>query len=186
MANIPLLHPAFPWQRPRSAQLELWHGCLENHRQDIERGIDLTRCQLNADFGQGFYLTTVRGQAEHWAWKRFVDAARTGPTPVVLKFELDRDEIAGLEGLQFVRADFFAVDYWAFVQHCRQNGSGNPADHARSNGQWYDIVGGPVSAFWPQRVAMPDSDQFSFHTPEAVSLLDRAIRNGRYQHFSIP
>ncbi len=50
-------------------------------------------------------------------------------------------------------------------------------NHKRGpNGRgWYDVVSGPVAAFWDQRVAMQDSDQFSFHTRAAVAVLRDSI-----------
>jgi hypothetical protein len=34
-------------------------------------------------------------------------------------------------------------------------------DHKRPPKGWYQLVSGPVAAFWKQRVAMVEADQFS-------------------------
>jgi hypothetical protein len=43
---------------------------------------------------------------------------------------------------------------------------------------WYDIVSGPVAAFWKQRSPMADSDQVSFHTQGACKLLTDLMKLG--------
>ncbi len=49
---------------------------------------------------------------------------------------------------------------------------------SESGGEWYDIVCGPVAAFWDQRSAMNDADQISFHTITAAKLLTDLIKSG--------
>ena len=39
---------------------------------------------------------------------------------------------------------------------------------------YYDVVYGPVSAFWQQRLAIQDVDQVSFHTERSITLLNRS------------
>jgi hypothetical protein len=79
----------------------------------------------------------------------------------VIKFEVDRTQLAQLQTLTFVVDN---PDYWDFVQHCR-HGMGLH----RSTGN-YDVVYGPVS-LWPQTLVIKDCDQISFHTDLAVAVL---------------
>jgi hypothetical protein len=74
-----------------------------------------------------------------------------------------------------VRGDFDAEHYWSLVHHCRLGA----ADHARPVSGWYDVVYGPVAAFWNQRMAIGDADQISFHTAAAETLLNNAGNAGR-------
>jgi len=133
-------------------------------------GINLASSRPLADFGRGFYTTTYLDQAKNWANNR----CRNLRNPVVgifqlprrvlatvIRFEVDRDLLARLQTLSFVRE---GPDYWDLVQHCRQ-GRG---DH-RSTGN-YDVVFGPVS-LWPQTLVIKDCDQISFHTPLGLAIL---------------
>ncbi|HQU46008.1 MAG TPA: hypothetical protein PK867_24560, partial [Pirellulales bacterium] len=43
---------------------------------------------------------------------------------------------------------------------------------------WYDVVSGPVAAFWDQRVAMLGADQIGFHTMDAVTVLNSLVFAG--------
>lgn len=192
----PLLNAAPPWQPPLSEYLVLWHGCTAFDKNNIERpgGIDLKYCAVNTDFGRGFYTTTLERQARHWAWDRFFDwqrkyPSKTGNQPVVLRFRVPRYGSSGLDrllSLAFVRGAYGNEDYWSLVQHCRQSIPGDPAkgikevmhDHRRPPGGWYQFVCGPVAAFWEQRVAMDDSDQFSFHA-DGIDVLNELIKRGR-------
>ena len=64
------------------------------------------------DFGRGFYTTTVIQQARAWAWQRCFDhnadlAPGASPaTPEVVVFRVDREALAKLDFLVFVRGDF--------------------------------------------------------------------------------
>jgi hypothetical protein len=164
---------------------------IQNH------GIDLTRCRVDTDFGRGFYTTTVEYQARQWAWNRYYDpAVKRLPMnqPVVLTFRVDRHRLAKLSFISFVLADPYKDDYWSLVQHCRQSTPGSINDHRGPEHEpdgthWYDVACGPVAAFWRQKFAMQDADQFSFHTTRAVGLLNRLIKSGNnaeYSAYSLP
>jgi hypothetical protein len=92
----------------------------------------------------------------------------------VVGVDVDRDQLARLDHLAFVRGEPEAEDYWSFVIHCR---SGAP-DHGRAAhpSRFYDVVIGPVSAFWQQRLAIAGSDQISFHTDAAERVLNSSER----------
>jgi hypothetical protein len=207
----PIHNAAPPWQAPRSEYITLWHGCTERDKDSIEKnGIDLAYCALNTDFGRGFYTTTLERQAEHWAVGRLRDWQKKFPglpnRAVKMRFRMRRfapaksksTKIAvherGMDkfsALAFVVGDFHYEDYWSLVQHCRQSVPGAMRDHCRPPGHpgggWYDLVSGPVAAFWDQRVAMDDSDQFSFHTKAGIDVLNALIHeglNGNPDHYS--
>jgi hypothetical protein len=130
----------------------------------------LARCGLYTDFGQGFYLTTSLHQARQWANKRAttVNSAVKPPSPptvaTVLQFQLNRDWLARLDGLSFVRD---TNDFWDLVEDCR----GRFPPHQRTgSASEYDVVYGPVS-LWLQKLIIHDCDQISFHTPNTVNAL---------------
>lgn len=190
-----ILNPAPPWQPAGSEYVLLWHGCTASDKSNIEKGISLTACAVDTDFGRGFYTTTLERQARQWAWKRFYDWQKahpraTGNQPVVLRFRVRRfaatkKKIVAFErgldellSLAFVIGDYVYEDFWSLVQHCRQSTPALVNDHRHGRGGWYDLVSGPVAAFWDQRVAMDDADQFSFHTSSGIDILNALIREG--------
>jgi len=201
--TVPLLNAAPAWKPDLSDHLILWHGCTAVHKNNIEaKGIDLTLCEVNTDFGRGFYTTTLEQQARQWAWDRFYDwqarnRTRTGNQPLLLRFRVRRytlkprrnpldDGLDKLLSLQFVRGEYAHEDYWSLVQHCRTSVPADPKtgqpeivhDHQRAPTGWYQMVSGPVAAFWKQRVAMNNADQFSFHQG-GTKLLDVLIHKGK-------
>ena len=126
----------------------------------------------NVDCRIWVYTTTLERQAQSWAYQA---AERiTGETAAVIRIEVDRDELAGLHALAFVRGDFDAEDYWSFVVHCRSGAR----DHRRAGhpGGLYDLVIGPVASFWRQRTTIAGSDQISFHTVAAETVLNSSPR----------
>ncbi len=134
-----------------------------------------SRGRTHTDFGPGFYTTTILRQAQMWAAQ--LAATRLGTTAAVVQFVISREDLAGLDALAFVRSDFHADDFWSLVHHCRQGGS----DHRRvptapHYSNRYDVVYGPVAAFWNQRMAIVDADQVSFHTLRAEAVLNRSSR----------
>ena len=183
----------------RSDFLFLWHGCTVFDKNAIETsGIDLKYCAVNTDFGRGFCTTTLERQARHWAWDRFYKWQKDHPTttgnqPVTLRFRVRRyslvnpandleQGLGSLESLAFVRGHYDNEDFWSLVQHCRQSVPEDKRrgivevvhDHKKQPGGWYELVSGPVAAFWQQRIAMVDCDQFSFHA-DGVRLLNALI-----------
>jgi hypothetical protein len=198
----PIRRRAPAWRPDRSDYLILWHGCTAFDKDDIEvNGIDLAKCRVDTDFGRGFYLTTRERQARDLAWTRYYDwradpanAGQGGNQPALLRFRVRRYTAAGRagpldDGLDQLRSLCFVLDdedFWSFVHHCRQSVPANPArgkaavvhDHKRPPGGWYDVVIGPVAARWQQRRPLPGADQVSFHTPEAIAILDALIVSG--------
>jgi hypothetical protein len=160
-----MLNPPAAWT---NQPLVVYHGTTHVHAEEILRsGVRIGGGRPGRDFGQGFYTTTVREQAEHWAWQRSGNAQEAKPS--VLEITLDRDAVGALETLAFVRGEREAEDFWSLVAHCRSGAT----DHARRGvGGSYDVVIGPVAAFWQQRVSMLGADQISFHTERAQRLLN--------------
>ncbi|MCM1071571.1 MAG: DUF3990 domain-containing protein [[Clostridium] fimetarium] len=96
--------------------------------------IDLAQGKKFKDFGQGFYTTHLKEQAEYWS-RRVAD--RFGGTPNVTKFEFDLDAAisAGLNVKIFDQPD----KEWAlFVMANRRQGD---VEFHHD----YDIVIGPVA-----------------------------------------
>ena len=190
MADLDLLYPAPPWRSPRSEFIQLWHGCMEADRPRIEKGIDLNKCRPSTDFGRGFYMTTLESQSQYWSWLRRETLHRRD-RPIVLRFRIPRSTMGSLVSLSFVRADYDSEDFWSLVQHCRRSKKGRVAtvnNHAGPHEGWYDVVSGPVSAMWRQRVAMQGADQISFHTQAAIDLLNEAMSSNdrsRYDWFNV-
>lgn len=183
--TIKLLNPAPTWTKNRSGFITLWHGCTANDAAKIKTGISLTAGSIYTDFGQGFYVTTLERQARQWAWNRYYGlppAQQTGG-PVILRFRVSRAALGKLQSLHFVLGDYNSEDYWSLVQHCR-NGKTHHPDHPDPKKIfWYEMVSGPVAAFWQQRVAMVDADQVSFHTAAGINLLDTLIKSGNPTDF---
>jgi len=152
--------------------IRLYHGTLTMHQAAISAGVNPSLGSPRTDFGIGFYTTTSLVQAKSWAWQLAAASSIGGVGPVgacVMAFEADRNALARLETLAFARGDREADDFWSFVFHCRNGGLTH--GRAKSPGSFYDVVYGPVTAFWSQRVVMLDSDQISFHTPAAAACL---------------
>ena len=93
----------------------------------IERP-DTLHSRDNLDFGRGFYVTTIRAQAESYA-QRFV---RRGQRAFVNEYELDEAALAGLSVLRFGSYDGGWLD---FVMSCR----------AGSDDTAWDVVSGGIA-----------------------------------------
>jgi hypothetical protein len=147
--------------------LTLYHGTTRSNIPSILTGFVPARGRPYTDFGQGFYTTTVERQARSWAWQ--LSQRTLGDQPAIIRFDVNRDNLAVLECLSFVRGTRSADDFWSLVIHCRTGASA----HGRTRNQgWYDVVIGPVAAAWRRRRIIQDTDQVSFHTALAAAVLD--------------
>jgi hypothetical protein len=155
--------------------MKLFHGS----NQDFDR-VDLSKSRDRRDFGRGFYMTTMREQAENWGKNMF---ARYGGSGVfVYEFELslsDNLKVKHFEGL--------TEEWLEMVKGNRINGG---IQHD------YDIVQGPVAndntmrtialyvaGVYTAEMALQQlrffkaNDQVSIHTPEALSCLSLIRKN---------
>src|SRR5437867_2354534 len=159
MAVIP------PWTNP---VVELFHGTLDIHVPAILAGVHVAAGPAHRDFGRGFYTTTLFTQARALALRR---ARGVTGAAAVIRFRLDRNALADLESLWFVRGDPGATDYWELVRHCRVSGGNH--NRGLGHGNWYDVVVGPVAASWGRQPSViAGYDQVSFHSARAAQLLD--------------
>ena len=177
MVKIPPFLTAPAWA---NNDVDVYHGTLDLYATSIRRSINPSLGNPRTDFGLGFYTTTILRQARAWAWQMAIDYNALTPVPprlanpVVVRFRVPRDELASLEWLVFARGDSGHSDYWSFVQYCRSGGHAHGRRTPPNMSPWYDGVAGPVAAFWRTRLAISNSDQFSFHTPKAAAILDRS------------
>lgn len=151
--------------------MRIFHGSVvEVHNPSLRYGRD------NTDFGKGFYTTTNKEQAEHWAKIR-KERAKANKA-VVSVYEID-DTI--LTDPILNKRLFNGVDeaWLEFVVNCR-----------KAQPHTYDIVFGPVAndnvfatvnlyengvldapAAIAQLRAYKTYDQLSFHTPRVIQAL---------------
>jgi hypothetical protein len=147
--------------------LQLYHGTLLTHANAIlsSQGVDVSRSRPDCDFGRGFYCTTRRDQAERWARRK---TKLKGGIAAVLEFVVSRDSIAELSVLTFVLGKRRDADFWSLAHFCHNGG----IPHGRTGAQpAYDVVFGPLLDY-KVRQPIEDTDQVSFHTPEAQDLLN--------------
>ncbi|MBI3025159.1 MAG: DUF3990 domain-containing protein [Candidatus Tectomicrobia bacterium] len=169
MAIIPPGHHPKLWT---NQQIILYHATTNENTHSILRRIQITRGRSGTDFGRGFYTTTLERQARSWAATL---SLRRGTAPAVIRFDVDREELANLECLFFVRGNPDADDFWSLIWYSRKGGVGHKRGRGRSK-SYYDVVVGPVAERWDLRVAFPDYDQVGFHSDEAAELLNRGKR----------
>lgn len=141
--------------------------------------IDLSRCKPYKDFGQGFYLTEIKEQAEQMARRT---SAIYGGEPVVTEFEFDETALNVLSVKTFEEPS----EEWAlFVMANRSRNHLQPT-------HGFDIVIGPVADdtiatlfrnFDDGIIDLPMlvnglkykkvSSQYLFHSVEAIKYLCR-------------
>lgn len=93
--------------------IRLYHG------SSVEVSSPLAKAgRRSLDFGQGFYLTKIKEQAESWAK---VMASRKGRSisPIVSIFQFD-EQRAKAEGVRFKVFDAYDLEWLTFVVECRQ------------------------------------------------------------------
>jgi len=109
--------------------MNVYHGSYAEIRK-----IDLSKCEPNKDFGQGFYVTKIRRQAEIWA-ERMGNKYKT--EGIVTEFVFF--ENAFTNGVfKVLRFDKYDEQWLDFVTLNRRFDSPSPAHD-------YDIVEGPVA-----------------------------------------
>lgn len=143
---------------------------------EVVRQPDILHSYRALDFGKGFYVTSVRGQAERWARRK---ASLVGGRAIVNQYQMDDD----MTGLRVKRFPDDLAEWIDFVCNCRD---GKP-DY-----QDYDLIIGKVandkvfrvvdmyhSGIWDKERALkeirayPNYDQLAFITQRAIDKLLR-------------
>ena len=96
--------------------------------------IDLSRCEIGRDFGQGFYVTKIRSQAEFWAERKGLANKTEG---VVTEFDFNENAFRHFN-LNVLRFAGYNEDWLDFVVKNRNTALPQPTHD-------YDIVEGPVA-----------------------------------------
>lgn len=108
--------------------MKLYHGT----NVDFDM-IDLTKSNKYKDFGQGFYLTDIRSQAEELAAKK---SRLFGGYPVIQEYEFDESLLSGAE-LKVLKFDKPSTEWAEFIFKNRNRDNNFTHD--------YDIVIGPIA-----------------------------------------
>ena len=108
--------------------MKLYHGT--NIDFDI---IDLTKSNKYKDFGQGFYLTDIRSQAEELAAKK---SRLFGGYPVIQEYEFDNSVLESRD-LNVLVFDMPSTEWAEFIFKNRNRGNNFTHD--------FDIVIGPIA-----------------------------------------
>jgi len=96
--------------------------------------IDLSKCEIGKDFGQGFYVTKIKDQAEFWAERKGLYNKTEG---IVTEFEFNENafNFFNLKTLRFAGYDENWLD---FVAKNRDASLPQPTHD-------YDIIEGPIA-----------------------------------------
>ncbi len=148
--------------------------------------IDLSKCRPNKDFGKGFYLTTMKDQAENMA-RRTVRIY--GGSPCVTEYLFD-EQLLNKKNINVKKFLSLSEEWAMFVINNRNRGFQNVTSLECNSDNKYDIVYGPVAnddlaLLFRQLVSGLISveslvkemeyktltNQYSFHTPYAVQYL---------------
>ncbi len=154
------------------------------HGSNVEIAkIDLNRGRRGKDFGQGFYLSADRGQAQMMA-ERTVDREESG-TAILTMYEFDESVLLNPSDFNVKVFDNYSKEWAEFIMLNRSNKTHNQAHN-------YDIVYGPIaddkvglqiSRYQLQYIPMDElirqlsfihpTFQYFFGTESAIRLLKR-------------
>ncbi|MCL2327424.1 MAG: DUF3990 domain-containing protein [Bacteroidetes bacterium] len=129
--------------------------------------IDLSLCKTGKDFGQGFYVTKLREQAEAFAHKKGGKKAKDG---FVTEYDFDEFFFENGNEIKVLRFDDYNDEWLDFVVLNRKNKS-------RKQAHDYDIVEGPVA---DDRIA-EDVDKYLEGVISREFFLSELIRNPSHQ-----
>lgn len=164
--------------------MRLYHGS----NLDIKE-INLAMCRPYKDFGQGFYLTVIREQAEKMARRV---AMLYGGEAVLNQYDLDENTLTDRD-LKIKNFGVKTSEEWArFVKNNRNRKFTDVSSPESNIDNKYDIVIGPIAndamavLFRQYENGMIDFDtmlkgmeykettnQYSFHTDRAIQLLKK-------------
>lgn len=186
----------------------VYHGTITRHYESLSQGIDISKSNIKTDFGQGFYTTFSKEQAESFAETKAYDInsferqkAKAGGTPnfvnpLIIEYKVNKEKLKQLNGVFLDCKD----DKWAeFVYNNRIDNKLMKSDFHNKNGI-FDYVFGDVAdtKLFPaikkysrglidfkqfQQEINPykfaDYNQLSFHTEEALNcLIKKSARIG--------
>ena len=155
------------------------------HGSNVEVScIDLLKCTMYKDFGQGFYTTSIKKQACEWAIKVTRRFNSGSPTLSLYEFNDNQDD---LSSYIFSEPD----EKWAtFVINNRNRDFFYHSDILSNHDKKYDFVHGfvanddisaildtflmgilPMSEISRALMYKHLNDQYSFHTPKAIACL---------------
>jgi len=146
--------------------------------------IDLSKCGKYKDFGQGFYLTSIRQQAIDWAKKI---TRRFGTGKAILNiYEFDNN----LNGLNYIVFTEPNKEWATFIINNRNKEFTNHKDKLSNQDNKYDFVHGlvanddisailetfllgilPMTELSQALIYKDLNDQYSFHSFKAISHL---------------
>lgn len=149
---------------------------------------DTEHSKKNLDFGQGFYLTTFREQAERWASRK---SERENARAIINEFELS-DNLTDYKVLRFESADEKWLDF--VCSNRRGNDVGKPYDIIIgnvANDEVFKVVDLYFSGLWDKDRALQElrfyrqNDQICIKSQRAINGLltftssyERDARNG--------
>jgi len=147
-------------------------------------GIDLSKCGKYKDFGQGFYLTSIKQQAIDWA-KKITKRFRTGNATLNF-YEFDNN----LSDLNYMIFSEPNEEWAAFIINNRNKDFTNHNDRLSNHDNKYDFVHGlvanddisailetfllgilPMTELSNALIHKKLNDQYSFHSAKALSHL---------------
>lgn len=109
--------------------MRVYHG---SYTEIVE--IDLSKCEIGKDFGQGFYVTKIKEQAQFWAERKGLDNDTKG---YVTEFEFNENAFQHFK-LKTLRFTEYDENWLDFVTMNRDVTLQHPTHD-------YDIVEGPVA-----------------------------------------
>lgn len=148
----------------------VYHGSIESVKNP-----DVNHSYRSLDFGMGFYVTTIREQAERWARRK---ADIQGKNKAIISNYQMSDDVDGLRVKSF---DEDLIEWIDFVCRCRDG---------EKDYQKYDLIFGKVAndkvfrvvdmyhtGIWDKERALkeikvyPSYDQIAFITQKAIEKL---------------
>jgi hypothetical protein len=167
--------------------MKVYHGSYT----EIDE-IDLSKCEIGRDFGQGFHVTKLREQAEIWAQRK---GLYNNTASVITEFEFNENAFFHFH-LKTLRFDGYNDSWLDFVVMNRNTALPQPTHD-------YDIVEGPVAddkiatrifdflkgtvsreQFLKELRFAKDTHQICFCTGRALQMIDRTDAKN-YLEYSI-
>ncbi|GHT07161.1 hypothetical protein AGMMS49525_16160 [Bacteroidia bacterium] len=141
--------------------MKLYHGSYT----EIDE-VDLSKCETGKDFGQGFYVTKFKEQAETWAVRKGKKIRTEG---VVTEFDFDEFFVDN-DRIKFLHFNDYTDDWLDFVVLNRKN-------KTKKQVHDYDIIEGPVAN---DRIATQIDDYLNGNIAKEQFLND-LVRNPSHQ-----